>query len=283
MNTPTLTHRPAAPPTINRGDTQQRATRQTDEVVGNQLRPHLTACWARHGDEIKEAQRLRYRVFVEGMGARITPPSDTPAGLDVDRFDEHCEHLIVRAFDDEHDGKGRVVGTYRVMTPDAALRAGGLYSDDAFKLDALDTLRPSMVELGRSCVEPRYRQGVVMMLLWGRLAQFMQDNQLRWMVGSASVPMQDGGHYAASLWRLLTAEHRAPAALQVVPRQPLPLDKLQQHHEVEPPALIRSYLRCGAVLLGAPAWDPEFGTADFPLLLDLQSLPSRHQMHFMRG
>lgn len=252
-------------------------------VYDEATRPHLSAYWAQHDDEVREAQALRYRVFVEGMGARITVPEGTPAGLDADRFDVHCEHLIVRAHASTQDRRGRVVGTYRVMTPDAALRAGGLYSDHAFDLEAIDPMRPAMVELGRSCVDPDYRQGVVMMLMWSRLAQFMQDNGLRWMVGSASVPVADGGHQAASLWRTLMSMHAAPPSRQVRPRHPLPMDHLQQHLPVEAPPLIRSYLRCGAEILGAPSWDPDFGTADLPMLLDLHNLPQRHQTHFMRA
>lgn len=254
----------------------------THDIYEQGRKPHLLAYWARHQDEVREAQRLRHRVFVESMGARIAAPAGTPAGHDADRYDPHCEHLIVRAFDHADDQSGRVVGTYRVMTPDAALRAGGLYSDDGFDLSAIDELRPSMVELGRSCVDPGYRQGVVIMLLWSRLGQFMQDNRLRWMMGSASVTMNDGGVYAASLWRSLMAAHAAPAGMWVTPRRPLPLERLQAHHQVEPPPLIRSYLRCGATILGAPAQDPDFGTADLPMLLDLHALSSRHQAHFLR-
>jgi putative hemolysin len=44
---------------------------------------------------------------------------------------------------------------------------------------------------------------------------------------------------------------------------------------VEAPALIKGYLRCGAKVLGAPAWDPDFNTADLPMLLRIEDLPAR--------
>ena len=56
--------------------------------------------WAKHQDEVREAQRLRYQVFGEEMGAQLTTPDGTPAGHDADRFDPYCEHLIVRCEDD---------------------------------------------------------------------------------------------------------------------------------------------------------------------------------------
>ena len=94
--------------------------------------------WAQQPCEVREAQRLRYRVFADEMGAQLKPLAGSPAGHDVDRFDDFCEHLLVRAVG-HPDEPGELVGTYRVLTPDAARRAGGLYTDTEFDLH---TLRP---------------------------------------------------------------------------------------------------------------------------------------------
>lgn len=241
--------------------------------------PRLQAVWARHADEVEQAQRLRHRVFAEEMGARLQPPPGTAPGLDVDRFDAHCEHLLVCA-PGEAGAPPQVVGTYRVLTPAGAARAGGLYTDTEFDLAPLAAMRAQMVELGRSCIAPEHRQGAVIMLLWSSLFTFMQRNRLRWMIGCASVPMRDGGHMAASLWRELSLRHLAPAPWQVNPRLPLPVHELVQDLKPEAPPLIKGYLRCGAKLLGAPAWDPDFGTADLPMMLDLEELPGGYRRHF---
>src|SRR5580765_5835441 len=95
--------------------------------------PALVTSWARHADELRAAQQLRWRVFAEEMGARLAPPAGTPAGHDADLFDAHCEHLLVRTVE-TNDAPARVVGTYRVLTPSAARRLGGLYSDTEFDL-----------------------------------------------------------------------------------------------------------------------------------------------------
>ena len=50
---------------------------------------------------------------------------------------------------------------------------------------------------------------------------------------------------------------------------------------MEPPALIKGYLRMGAKVLGAPAWDPEFNTADLPLLTRVADIPARYRRHFL--
>ena len=245
-------------------------------------RARLDVQWARHEDEVREAQRLRYSIFVDEMGARLSPPQGAPAGHDVDAFDPFCEHLLVRALE-SGERSGPVVGTYRVLTPAAARRAGGLYSETEFDLTRLRGLRERMVELGRSCVHPDHRSGGAIMLLWGALAEFMQRNGLDTMVGCASISMRDGGHYAASLWKQLSQTHLAGIEHQVRPRLPLPVDELRQDLAAEAPPLIKGYLRCGAKVLGAPAWDPDFNTADLPLLMRIADLPERYRKHFIAG
>ena len=242
----------------------------------------LEAVWARHDDEVREAQRLRHRVFVGEMGARLNPPPGTPAGLDADAFDAHCEHLLVRIAETA-DTPARVVGTYRVLTASAARRAGGLYSEQEFDLRSLDGLRPRIAELGRSCTDPAFRQGGVILMLWSALAEFMLRNGLDLTVGCASVPMADGGHTAASLWHLLRQQHLAPAHLQVAPRLPLPIDSLRSDLPVDPPPLIKGYLKCGGQVLGPPAWDPDFRTADLPMMMNLADLPDAYRRRFIRG
>ncbi|MFG6467776.1 GNAT family N-acetyltransferase [Roseateles sp. BYS87W] len=234
----------------------------------------LSVSWAQTESEVREAQALRYQVFAVEMGARLPTPASGPAGLDVDLFDAYCEHLLVRATDEDGD-LGAVVGTYRVLTPAAAKRAGGLYSDTEFDLTRLRGMRHRVAEIGRSCVHADHRSGGAILSLWGALAEFMARNGLDTVIGCASVSMRDGGHFAASLWRQIAAEHLASIDCQVRPRLPLPIDHLRQDLQVEPPALIRGYLRCGAKLMGEPAWDPDFNTADLPLILRTADLPAR--------
>ncbi|WP_457422342.1 GNAT family N-acetyltransferase [Roseateles sp. P5_E7] len=234
----------------------------------------LSVSWASSEAEVREAQALRYQVFAVEMGARLAPPSGAAAGLDVDLFDAYCEHVLVRAGGDDGE-PGPVVGTYRVLTPTAAKRAGGFYSDTEFDLTRLRGMRSRLAEIGRSCVHADHRSGGAIIALWGAMAEFMTRNGLDTVIGCASVSMRDGGHFAASLWRQIAATHLAPIDCQVRPRLPLPIKHLRQDLQVEAPALIRGYLRCGAKLLGEPAWDPDFNTADLPLLVRMADLPAR--------
>jgi putative hemolysin len=238
--------------------------------------------WARDEEDIRQAQQLRHLVFADEMGARLSVPHGSPPGHDIDVFDPFCEHLLVRARG--ADGEpGPVIGTYRVLTPANARRVGGLYSDLEFDLTRLRPLRAKMVELGRSCVHPEWRSGGVILALWAALAEFMHRNALDTMIGCASVSMRDGGHVAASLWEQLRRSHLADIHWQVTPRLALPVEELQHDLDVEAPALIKGYLRCGAKVLGAPAWDPDFNTADLPMLLRIEDLPARYRKHFLTG
>ena len=241
----------------------------------------IEVTWARHLDEVREAQRLRYEVFVKEMGARLP---DTLPGHDVDLFDDYCEHLLVR-----ETATGQVIGTYRVLTPEQAQRAGSTYSDTEFDLVRLRPLRERMVELGRSCVHRDHRHGGVIMTLWAALGDFMRRNQLDVMIGCASIPMNHegehgvvaGGHAAASIWRQVREKHMATVDCHVRPRLPLPIDQLDDSLEVEPPALIKGYLRMGAKVMGPPAWDPDFNSADLPMIMRIADLPARYRRHFL--
>ena len=236
----------------------------------------IRVSWARHLDEVRQAQRLRYQVFADEMGARLSGPL---AGHDIDLFDDYCEHLLVRDSD-----SNAVIGTYRVLTPAQAARVGSFYADLEFDLTRLRDLRSRMVELGRSCVHAEHRHGGVILALWGALTQFMLRNQLDVMIGCASIPMQHqglaAGQAAASIWRQVRATSLAPLDCQVLPRLPLPVHRFDDSQDVEPPALIRGYLRLGAKVLGPPAWDPDFNAADLPMMMRTQDLPSRYRRHF---
>jgi putative hemolysin len=237
----------------------------------------LQVIWAKHLDQVRQAQKLRFDIFAGEMGASLATPI---AGYDMDRFDDFCEHLLVL-----DQTTSEVVGTYRLLTPTQAVRAGGLYTETEFDISALNTMRSQLVELGRSCVHADYRGGAVIMALWAALSQFMVRNRLECMIGCASIPLLHNGRIsgdvASSIWAKVSQSQCIDPAFAAWAHTPLPVDQFDQTLDVEPPALIKGYLRLGARVLGAPAWDPDFNTADLPMLMRIEDIPPRYRKHFL--
>lgn len=227
---------------------------------------------ARHQDEVREAQRLRWEVFAGEFGASLDSPQQ---GYDIDRFDAHCEHLIVR--DRVRD---RIIGTYRLLTAPGARAAGGYYSEQEFEMAAVLARRGRILEMGRSCVHPDHRGGAVVAMLWAGLAEFLAGDDHDTLIGCASISLADGGRQAAGVYASALRDHFAPPDHRVFPRNPWPLAAVDPSAQAAPPPLIKGYLRSGAVVCGAPAYDPDFQTADLFMMLPLERLETRHARHF---
>lgn len=232
----------------------------------------------REPEHVHAAQRLRHQVFVGEQGARIAPSVAAREGRDADSFDEHCDHLVVR-----EDATGAIVGTYRMLTPDGARAAGGLYSDTEFDLSAIDALRPKLVEVGRSCVHPDHRNGVVLSLVWAGIHRYLLLTGHRYVVGCASVPLTPQGALPGSVWSRVSPRHLAPPSRQVRPRRPARVgpDRGGPAARTEIPPLLRGYLRLGAEIGGRPALDPDFGVADLFVLLDHTAIDPRWRRHLL--
>lgn len=233
----------------------------------------LTLRLARTAEEIEVLQRLRFQVFTEEMNA-VFPGAES--GLDIDHFDPWCEHFMVT-----EPESARVVGTYRLLTPENALKAGSYYSESEFDISALNDIRHSLVEVGRSCIHPDFRNGAAIMMLWGGIAALMRIGGYRYLLGCASVSLRDDGVTAAEVWRVAQKSMQAnPQVPLVQPLHRYPIERLQSTLPARIPPLIRGYLKLGATICGEPAWDPDFNTADFPVLLDLTTMDQRYKRHF---
>ncbi|WP_028924753.1 GNAT family N-acetyltransferase [Pseudonocardia acaciae] len=227
----------------------------------------------RNDADVDAAQRLRYRVFAGELGASLSDPAN---GRDVDRFDEHCDHLIVRA-----DRTGEIVGTYRMLPPERVPAAGGYYSETEFDLSSFAELRPSLVEAGRSCVHPDHRTGAVVSLVWAGIARYLLLTGHSHLTGCASIPLADGGLQAAGVWDVARAKHLSPPELRVSPHRPWTPGPRPERTVIPP--LLRGYLRLGAWVCGPPAHDPDFGVADLLVLLSLERVDQRYLRFFLGG
>lgn len=266
MNLSNHPHKLAAMPTPHRAICADDGMAQAATRVG----------WAEDADSLREAQALRYEVFALEQGANL---KTAVPGLDADEFDPFCDHVMVR-----DAANGLLLGTCRLLRPTSARRCGRGYAESEFDLQALEPWRPRMLEMGRACIRRGHRGGAVLLGLWGAVAALMQANRLTLLLGCTSVSLADGGATARRIAHTLAPAQWVPAALRARPLQALP-EALPAHGDARLPAegqaLLQTYLRFGAKVCAAPAWDGQFGVADFLTLLDLGDLPERHRRHFL--
>jgi len=254
---------------------QMLAKRRLSSQAGTETR--LAVSLAANIHEIREAQRLRYRVFSQEMGARVPGREQ---GIDCDMFDAYCDHLIVRDM-----ATGEVVGTYRMLSGRQAQRLGRFYSDEEFDLSPISRLRELTVEVGRSCVHENYRTGATIAMLWAGLHEYVCSRPCQWLIGCASISLADGLPQAAAVCRHLARTNPSPADYRVVPWHALPMDDHIPNDDGVPavPPLIKGYLRLGAYVCSSPAWDREFNSADVLILLPVSRLAERYARHFARS
>lgn len=246
-----------------------------DGVGSSEKRLAFRVEWASTVQDVREAQRLRYQVFVDEMGAVLQAEERSLSGHDVDSLDDFCEHLIARADGGLHDGE--VIATCRVLSPLGALRAGHRYTDLEFDLAPIDDLLSHSLEMGRVCVHREWRNGLLVMGLWREIGRRMSLEQLDTLMGCCSVTLEPDGAVARRLWHDLQHDHLAPPHRRVVARHPLDIGSCEPGSPAPVPALFNAYLRCGGKLLGPPAIDRLFNTADFPMYMCLSDLPTRYR------
>jgi putative hemolysin len=240
-------------------------------LTGGKSQEQLTISLARSRAELEEAQRLRYSVFAQEMGADL---GDAGTLIDQDEFDLYCDHLLVR------DGAGgQVVGTYRILPPHRRDQIGRLYSESEFDLTRLAPLHSSLIEVGRSCVHADHRTGSAILMLWAGLAQYMRKGNYRHLIGCASAHLADGGAQAAAVRDKLQA-YLADEEYRVFPHLPFQHQGIERDPTAELPPLIKGYLRLGGRICGEPAFDPEFNTADFLVWVSLDDIPPKYARHF---
>jgi len=256
--------------------------------VGN-YRLHL----AQTGEDREAACRLRFRVFNIELGEGLESSYET--GLDTDRFDEACDHLVV-----EDKLSRRVVGTYRMQSGETAAKHMGYYSEQEFDLAPYEPLRAGILELGRAAIDREHRTPEVLTLLWRGIAQYAHDMGLRYLLGCSSLNSCDPAE-GWQMYRQLT-NYRVSPEFETLPTeayacpvesssssrdlsaQPLFGEQNWESSKREPvkvPKLLKTYLAIGARIAAPPAWDREFRTIDFLTLLDLRLLSASARNRFL--
>jgi len=237
--------------------------------------------------EIDAAQTLRYRIFYEEMGAR-PDPATLATKRDKDRFDAVADHLLVV---DHAIGSGAegVVGTYRLIRADAAAKVGEFYSAHEYDLTAVLSFPGRVMELGRSCVEARYRNRAVMQLLWRGIAAYVFKHEIGLMFGCASLHGTDPDALAMEL-TYLHAHHLAPPELRpralptryVEMRRMDPATLAPMRALAALPPLIKGYLRLGGFVGDGAVIDNQFNTVDVAIVVKTDLVTQKYFKHYER-
>ena len=251
------------------------AADETGSATAGTAGPRYTLLLSGDSALIDAAQRLRHDVFTSEPGFGLEKTGD---GRDADRFDEFCDHLLVR-----EDTSGELVGCYRMLPPPGAIAAGGLYTATEFEVSALDELRPSLVEMGRAVVRADHRNGGVVLLMWAGILAYLDRCGYDYVTGCVSVPVHGDGEEPGAVLRGVRdfVRKRHASEYTVHPYRPVVLDgrgldDIAPPQRLSVPPLMRGYLRLGANVCGEPAHDPVFGVGDFPVLLDKRQADVRY-------
>jgi putative hemolysin len=229
---------------------------------------HFRVGLAESVEDLLACQRLRYLVFNCELGEGLE--SSKKERLDRDRFDYICDHLMVREAE-----TGKVVGTYRMQSGYRAKGNLGYYSEQFFEFAPFEALRGEVLELGRACVHPDYRNSGVLHMLWKGIAKYATSCGARFLLGCSSLTSQDESEGMA-LYTQLREKHLVALELRTEPKQGVACRATQAILPPPPiPRLFRAYLDVSAKLCGPPAIDREFKTIDFLTLIDLAHIPER--------
>ncbi|MGN6305271.1 MAG: GNAT family N-acetyltransferase [Mesorhizobium sp.] len=243
---------------------------------------------ARNEAEVAAAQEVRYRVFYDEMGAHKGALQALDR-RDADRFDPVCDHLLVLDSSISGPEHRRIVGTYRLLRQEAAVAAGGFYSQDEFDLPGLVARHPGerFLELGRSCVLPEYRSKRTIEVLWQGIWAYINHHRIGVMTGCASFPGVDPAAHAESLSYL--AHHCRAGAdwdIRAVPGRYhamdlMPAEAINAKSAIAGmPPLVKGYLRLGARIGDGCVIDHDFRTVDVFIILPVSEISSRYVNYY---
>lgn len=240
--------------------------------------------------EVRRAQKLRYRVFYRD-GTAIADAATLLARRDKDGFDRICDHLMVidHAAKPSISGRLPVVGTYRLLRQEVAERNGGFYTENEFDISSLTDRHAGLrfLELGRSCVLPRYRTKRTVELLWHGIWSYVRQHRLDVMIGCASFEGTDPDRLALPL-SFLHHYAQAPAAWRASahPSRRIEMNRMAKE-AIDPkaalrelPPLIKGYLRLGAFIGDGAVIDRQFGTTDVLIVMPVSAINARYIEHF---
>lgn len=252
--------------------------------LGDLRSENLEVFVAKKEADIKAAQALRFHVFFGEMNAPMTEDA-AASGLDRDKFDKHCDHLLV--VDHQEGGGYKVVGTYRLLRRQAMQAVGHFYSESEFDISTVKNFDGEILEVGRSCVDASYRNRSVMQLLWRGIGAYVYKFKVGLLFGCASFVGTDPKAHAMAL-SYLHHFHQAPpelcpvalksryTAMDILPKADV--DEKLAFNAL--PALIKGYLRLRGYIGQGAVIDPEYNTTDVSIVVKTDRITEKYAQRY---
>mgnify|MGYP000686650716 CR=1 FL=1 len=231
---------------------------------------------------VRAAQKLRYKIFFGELGGVSHNPDVVAQQRDFDKFDEHCDHLIVLDHDKETIEE-QVVATYRLMRRKGMEAVGRFYTEGEFDVSGLKAYDGDIMELGRSCVHEDYRGRAAMQLLWRGIGEYVASHKVKYMFGCASFSGNDIEEYKLPLSYLyhyhLTPEVVRPKAVAAHYKS----TNLMAKDDIDVkaaraalPALIKGYLRVNGTIGDGAFIDNECNSIDVSIVVETDMVTDKY-------
>jgi L-ornithine Nalpha-acyltransferase len=253
-------------------------------------KPDLSSCkmgniylkLAETQEEVTQAQKLRHFVFFEEPAGKTVPSGE----LDKDEFDDVCEHLLVMDGSDPQNHK--VVGNYRLLRKTKDKKVNKFYTEGEFDISGLKNSQHNIVELGRSCTYPGFRDGRVIQLLWSGIGAFIAHHKIKYLFGCASFFGTDVKEHELPISYLIN-NHLAPAELRSSPKPEvaakfdvIPADQINKKEAFSKlPPLLKGYIRTGCMVGNGAVIDELCKTTDVFIIMDTEKMVKRYSEHFV--
>lgn len=239
---------------------------------------------AKTEDDIRLCQRLRYDVFYEEFGAQADEETKS-SRLDRDECDVSADHLMVMHKDGDNE---KVIGTYRLITNDAAKKIGRFYTENEYDISKLLEKNLRLLELGRSCVLAPYRSRPIIQMLWQGLAEYIVEHNIDILFGCGSFSGTSDPADISEQLAYLHHYHPAPAELcpKALPERYVNMN-LMDADSLNPreifnrlPPLIKGYLRAGAKIGDGAVIDHQWNSVDVCIVFETKRLTERYRRHY---
>lgn len=220
--------------------------------------------------DLAQAQALRHLSFRAGRGLGGAP------GQDADALDSRCLHMLV-----EDTRSGDLVCCFRLLPLEGGGQIGRSYSAQYYDLGALAGFGGPMMELGRFCIHPGWRDPDILRVAWGAITRLVDERKIELLFGCSSFDGAEAEAHAEALV-LLSARHLAPK--RWLPRVKAPdvfrFARALRGRTPDPkrallamPPLLRTYLLMGGWVSDHAVVDRDLNTLHVFTGLEIRAIP----------